>query len=741
MAKKLAAWGIDIGQYGLKALRCRVADDGTDRINAEAFDFIEYPKPLSSPDADPVALVKDALKAFLGRNKVRGDKVVISVPGQAGLARFIKLPPVESKKIPDIVRYEAKQQIPFPLNEVVWDYQQMGAGAVEEGFALDCEVGIFAMKRDQVEKALKPFVDAKIEVDIVQLTPLSLFNWVVFDQLRDLPSPEMYDADNPPESVVVLSIGTETSDFVVTNGFKMWQRSLPVGGNHFTKALVKELKMNYATAEHLKRNASKAEDPKALFQAMRPVFSDLLSEVEKSMKFFSNLDRTAKVGKIIALGNAVKLPGLQRFLTQNLGFEVTKPDAYRNLSGPGIVDAPAFKENLLSYGVSYGLALQGLGKSKIATNLLPHEIRDFRIMRAKKPWAIAAAALLMIGMGTNYFMHFKATDSTRQDLDWFGRPVTDAGNLTQKTSKWAGDYNDAKERFKKTYQIGDTFLQNVQGRILWLEMMRSLNACMPREVPQEFLTKFNAANKDKELDAATRLTLRPDLKITSFDCKRVDDLATWYKGVSKQYNSGINSIPVESRPAGLLLGVTFDDAGNPLPPPNDTSGNPVPQDPGPKGPGWIFQIKAHHFFNHNTDDLDREKYQGINYLNRTLLVNLFKDRVPVPSIPPEFAGLWAQAVEADAAAAPPGAKKIDPTTLPVRELGITYPVLLEQQAIAWSNQIPIDPTAPPPGAKVGENSLKVPRYDVILQFCWKEVLPTERGVKRPEPTDAAQAGN
>lgn len=738
MAKKLAAWGIDIGQYGLKALRCRTADDGTDRINAEAFDFIEYPKPLSSPDADPVALVKDALKAFLGRNKVKGDRVVISVPGQAGLARFIKLPPVESKKIPDIVRYEAKQQIPFPLNEVVWDYQQMGAGAVEEGFALDCEVGIFAMKRDQVDKALKPFVDAKIEVDIVQLTPLALFNWVVFDQLRDLPSPEMYDADNPPESVVVLSIGTETSDFVVTNGFKMWQRSLPVGGNHFTKALVKELKMNYATAEHLKRNASKAEDPKALFQAMRPVFSDLLSEVEKSMKFFSNLDRTAKVGKIIALGNAVKLPGLQRFLTQNLGFEVTKPDAYRNLSGPGIVDAPAFKENLLSFGVSYGLALQGLDKSKIRTNLLPHDIRDFRIMRAKKPWAIAAASLLMIGMAVNYTKHYQATYSARQDRDWWGAPVAQAVALKGQTDKWATDYNDAKVQFKKTYQIGDTFLQNVQGRILWLEMMRSLNACMPREVPAEFLNKFNAANKGKEdqIDAATRLTLRPDLKITSFDCKRVDDLAVWFKGVSKKYNDGINSIPVDQRPPGLLLAAAFDDQGNPIPAPPGPNGEPAPQDEGPKGPGWIFQIKAHHFFNHNADALDREKYQGMNYLNRTLLVNLLKDRVPVPSIPPEFAGLWAKAVEADAAVAPAGAKKIDPTTLPVRELGITYPVLLEQDAIKWGNQVEIDPSAPPPGAKPGEKSLKVPRYDVILQFCWKEVLPTERGVKKPSPTEA-----
>ena len=302
MAKKPAAWGIDIGQYALKAVRCRVAEDGTERIVAEAFDFIEYPKPLSEPGVDAVIIIKDALKMFLSRNRVKKDKVVISVPGQAGLARFIKLPPVESKKIPDIVRYEARQQIPFPLDEVVWDYQQMGAGGVQDGFALDCEVGLFAMKREQVQKALQPFVDANVEVDVVQLTPIALYNMLVFDQLRDLPPPEQYDADNPPESTVLLALGTETTDFVVTNGFKMWQRNLPVGGNHFTKALVKELKLNHETAEHLKRNAAKAQDPKSLFQAMRPVFGDLLTEVEKSLKFYSNLDKTAKIGRIIATG-------------------------------------------------------------------------------------------------------------------------------------------------------------------------------------------------------------------------------------------------------------------------------------------------------------------------------------------------------------------------------------------------------------------------------------------------------
>ena len=168
---------------------------------------------------------------------MRGDRVAISVSGQSGLARFIKLPPVESKKIPDIVKYEARQQIPFPLEDVVWDYQQMAGGSEEEGFALETEVGLFAMKRDQVYRALKPFEEAGIEVDIIQLTPLAIYNYTVFDQMQDLPPAGQYDPDNPPESVVVLSLGTDTTDLVVTNGYRVWQRSVPIGGSHFTKAL------------------------------------------------------------------------------------------------------------------------------------------------------------------------------------------------------------------------------------------------------------------------------------------------------------------------------------------------------------------------------------------------------------------------------------------------------------------------------------------------------------------------
>ena len=92
------------------------------------------------------------MATFLERNEVKGSRVAIGVPGQTGLVKFIKLPPVEKKRIPDIVKFEARQQIPFALEEVIWDWQEIGTEGEDEDFA-QTEVGLFAMKRDQIHRS------------------------------------------------------------------------------------------------------------------------------------------------------------------------------------------------------------------------------------------------------------------------------------------------------------------------------------------------------------------------------------------------------------------------------------------------------------------------------------------------------------------------------------------------------------------------------------------------------------
>src|SRR5204862_1413889 len=91
-------------------------------------------------------------------------------------------------------------------------------------------------------------------------------------------------------------------------------------------------------------------------------------------------------------------PGLQKFLQEKLQLEVRKFNKLERSSGETVTTAPTFAENIMSFGVAYGLGLQGLKQARLQTNLLPHEVRLERIVRGKKPWAVAAAAALLFGL-------------------------------------------------------------------------------------------------------------------------------------------------------------------------------------------------------------------------------------------------------------------------------------------------------------------------------------------------------
>ena len=678
MAYSGAVWAIDVGQCALKALRC-MAGEILGQVEAVAFDYIEYPKILSQPDADPVELIADALKQFLSRNEVQGDRVAISVSGQSGLARFIKLPPVESKKIPDIVRYEARQQIPFDLSDVVWDYQQMG-GSEEEGFSLETEIGLFAMKREAVFRAIEPFRDVGIEVDFVQLAPLSLYNYIVFDKMPSLPPADEYAPENPPPSIVILSLGTDAIDLVVTNGFRVWQRSVPIGGNHFTMALTKSLKLTFAKAEHLKRNAASAQDSKAIYQAMRPVFKDLVTELQRSIGYFGNIDRNAKIDRIVALGNAMKLPGLRKYLEKSLGFRVERVDSYRAMVGSQVLSAPAFKDNILGFGTCYGLALQGLAMGGLRTNLLPKEIVRERMIRKKKPWVVAAAAVLLLGLTVNFGMASRAlrtVDKTR-----FSAAEQKAEWIVGEVNAWEAEAEAATLKFDNTKSIGEHLVGSVEGRILWLELMKMLNECMPRDLQTDG-PKISIEIAD-----------RNELHIRSIDCQYFDDLSVWFSAVKTTYdqqNKSETGAPAAADSSGEGNEGNVDEDSQPI-------------KPGPKGGGWVVQLTGYHYHNRQSQTNASE------FVHQTFIANLRNKKVKLEE----------------------GYPLVSTTAM-----GISYPVLFMTSTL--QDQELTDPGAGgafeadrgrhiPGGAAIdeGANTVKVKRIDFVVQFCWQPAPPSER---------------
>lgn len=704
MAKSQSVWGIEIGQTALKALRCTMVDG---EVMADAFDFIEYPKILSQPEADADELVADAMAQLLERNDSITDKVCISVPGQSGLAKFFKPPPVEVKKVGDIVRYEARQQIPFDLDDVVWDFQMMPGSMVEEGYALESEVGLFAMKREQAYRQLAPFDRADIEVDAVQLAPLSLYNMLAYDRMNDRLDADVFDPDNPPTSSVVLSIGTDSSDLIITNGFRIWQRSMPIGGNHFTRQLTKDLKLTFAKAEHLKRNAREAVDPKLVFQTMRPVFNDLVTEVQRSIGFFRSLDKKAEIGELLLTGNTVKMPGLAAYLEKNLGYDVQVMDRFNRLTGDDVLSNPKFRDNAPTFAVCYGLCLQGLNNSQMHTSLVPREILTERMIRAKKPWTVAALAVLLLGLSGHYAFTGRSWATTHDDV--WSNSVSAVTNMESYKSDQESRDSELDAQLSYLNVMGKEVSGNAERRLKWLEIIKTVNNAVPRK---SFVDGKIPTREEIPLDE------REDIHITRFDTKYYEDLKDWWtEELAQRYRE-------EIRNWALLTNNELD----------EEAAAALASDAGPEGSGWVFELSCYH--DYNNDSLTTGGGEiGSNHVRRVMTSSFLPDN-PL-----------SKTVELPR---PDGGKEI----FTLAEMGISYPLMLddnEPKEVKIANP-DYDPAAGfgedegEPAAGDGDDADKekepkfflVPRLEFVFQMVWQEQPLAERVAKKDAARAAAQ---
>ena len=349
----------------------------------------------------------------------------------------------------------------------------------------------------------------------MQLSPLSIFNVVCFDMIEEMPDPEEFDPENPPPSIVVMSMGTDTTDLIVTNGIKLWLRNIPIGGNHFTRQLSRELKLTQAKAEHLKRNARKSENPKAVFKAMRPVFNDLVNEVQRSLTFFQSMEKNAIISEIVLLGNAGKLPGLRQFLNKQLEIDIAKAADFRRLSGPEVVTQPTFANNLLSFAPCYGLCLQGLGKGHIKTNLLPQEIVIERVVRAKKPWILAAVGALMLGLVLGLFFKGQAWWQVNpkfvdaQNTSWEDA-IRKVKNEKSKSDGFVTKDKELKEQLDKFNRIAKELSSASEGKATWIEVFSALYQALPKDpkIQAELEKGGNAIESGKIRIPRSKRTLR-----------------------------------------------------------------------------------------------------------------------------------------------------------------------------------------------------------------------------------------
>ena len=378
-----AVWGVDVSKFSIKAARLVPLREGAAEISH--LDVIEYP--IGQEGADEDMLIKDALVSLMKRNRLKGETICVSLPGHTTFNRFIKIPPTDPKKVAQLVKFEAQQHIPFPMDQVVWGYQMVEK---EYGPGDELELVLFAVKKDIIYHFLGLLQAVDFPCDILQFSPVALYNFLMHDQ-------------DVGTNCFILDIGADNSDLIVIDGEKFWIRNIPITGNSITKALQQKFQIPLAEAEKLKVNASSSPQAQKIFGVVQPVLRDLVGEIHRSIGYYKSLSKTVRFEKMMIVGNASKTINFQRFMSQNLQIEAMKLAKLNKFSVSNAVPEANFQDYLPTLGVACGLGLQGMGVARNKINLLPEEEIQKREVAKKKPIYAAAVAGLLLTVGLMYW--------------------------------------------------------------------------------------------------------------------------------------------------------------------------------------------------------------------------------------------------------------------------------------------------------------------------------------------------
>ncbi len=301
-------WGIDLSETGLKAIHLSRNGDGSLVIDrayhaSHAKDLTRCP---SAPERG--ALLEASLHNFISQCEPGSrEPMVTNWPAIRLLTRFLCVPASDGRKLKELVHFEARHQIPFPLTDVHWDFEPLGnaersSGGQREGLLLAC-------KREDVEQYRAIFERARLQVAGIQCDAIALHNYFRYEALAgESPAPD------DRLSLAIADIGNDTTNLIFSLPNSLWYRSLRWGHSDLEKELVKRFKLTHSQSRLTMREPHRARRINAIHEAISPLFAQLVKQIQQVSEEYNKTRSGEKTAEMLCVGGGSLALGLVRYL-------------------------------------------------------------------------------------------------------------------------------------------------------------------------------------------------------------------------------------------------------------------------------------------------------------------------------------------------------------------------------------------------------------------------------------------
>jgi type IV pilus assembly protein PilM len=341
-------------------------------------------------DQEWVTAVQGGVRAISKRRKLSGPAYLIA-PGHLLLMKFLKIPHVAKSKRDQIVKFEAQQNIPYPLPEVVWDYEVI----LDDG--AEFEVALVAVKIDIMQQLCAFMAAIGIEAHVIDPASMAQFNAFTYSY------PEV------GEGAIVVNVGAKSSDLLFIDKHGFFVRNVPIAGNTLTQSISDELKMPFARAEDLKLHVFSGQTQgipdelqQVVHRATEAFHRRFSMEMTRSIVNFRRQSGTDQVSHLYLTGDGAAIPNIIETLSEKLKIAVEWYDGLRNVTvAPKVADK--VEPHRLQVGELVGTALRAGDNARTHFNLLPPDLAKQIEFKKKKTFLIAAAAIFVVAAFIPYF--------------------------------------------------------------------------------------------------------------------------------------------------------------------------------------------------------------------------------------------------------------------------------------------------------------------------------------------------
>jgi len=373
---------------GVSHVSASVFSQGEDEILTLLESGVETLRYDYSDDNLWLDAVVEGLGKLTTKLNLKGEAYMI-LPGSLLLTKTIRAPRVEEGKQRQIVAFELQQKMPYPLAELIWDYQVVEDDGVEQ------EVLAIAVRPTIAESFCEKV--SSLGLNPVELSAASILD---FNALRHS------HIEMEGEETLVINVGAKSTNLLFINPEGFLIRNIALGGNSLTQHVADNLGAPFAKAEEVKKTffsgevAFAADDPAVqVLEKNAEQFKDRMSqEVTRSVVTYKRLKKGKSPTRVFLCGKGSLLPGLPEHLSQTQSLAVDYFDPLRSVQlGPQIDEElkpqlPFVLSEVIGEACRL-FASPEKAKSYRGINLLPKNKLASMAMRKKRWWLAAAAGI------------------------------------------------------------------------------------------------------------------------------------------------------------------------------------------------------------------------------------------------------------------------------------------------------------------------------------------------------------